>query len=333
MREGPEAGPPHRRRLRHGVRSMRSPRLRADGHRRRSSSTTTSRASAGVRTCVALVNPKCGTEPGLSLCAAGRGASSSAHAMLKTRPVPALDLKELHRPGRGRDHRGHRADDRREPPAGPPRPQAPAADAQSRPPGAAGSHRDERQRDLDGRRLPHRPAPQRRRPDGRRRRTRWRPLLTDCKRLARELAEKLDEYNKRPPAPTKTRIRKRGAGNARPRPSIRRAMRSSCSVRASWHPGVVGIVASRLMRQFHKPTFVVAIDCRRRRQGLRPQHRGRLAGPGHRLLPFHLLAGGGHDMAAGLSIAEGTRWTSFRAELRRLRPEQHQRAEQRQPTL
>jgi single-stranded DNA-specific DHH superfamily exonuclease len=28
----------------------------------------------------------------------------------------------------------------------------------------------------------------------------------------------------------------------------------------SWHHGVVGIVASRLMRQYHKPTFIVAID-------------------------------------------------------------------------
>ena len=27
-----------------------------------------------------------------------------------------------------------------------------------------------------------------------------------------------------------------------------------------WHPGVVGIVASRLMRQYHKPTFIIAID-------------------------------------------------------------------------
>ena len=27
-----------------------------------------------------------------------------------------------------------------------------------------------------------------------------------------------------------------------------------------WHPGVVGIVASRLMRHYHKPTFVISIN-------------------------------------------------------------------------
>lgn len=28
----------------------------------------------------------------------------------------------------------------------------------------------------------------------------------------------------------------------------------------AWHPGVVGIVASQLMRRYHKPTFVIAFD-------------------------------------------------------------------------
>ena len=27
-----------------------------------------------------------------------------------------------------------------------------------------------------------------------------------------------------------------------------------------WHPGVVGIVASRMMRRYHKPAFIIAID-------------------------------------------------------------------------
>jgi len=27
-----------------------------------------------------------------------------------------------------------------------------------------------------------------------------------------------------------------------------------------WHPGVVGIVASRLMRLYYKPTFIIAFD-------------------------------------------------------------------------
>lgn len=72
----------------------------------------------------------------------------------------------------------------------------------------------------------------------------------------------------------------------------------------SWHAGVVGIVASRLMRMYHKPAFVIAID----ESGI-----GKGSGrsiPGISLVDAigagrdFLLAGGGHHMAAGLSIEE-----------------------------
>lgn len=72
----------------------------------------------------------------------------------------------------------------------------------------------------------------------------------------------------------------------------------------SWHPGVVGIVASQLMRRYHKPTFVIAFD----ESGV-GKGSGR-AIPGVSLVQAiqecsdYVISGGGHDMAAGLVIDE-----------------------------
>ncbi|MBT8038014.1 MAG: single-stranded-DNA-specific exonuclease RecJ [Verrucomicrobiae bacterium] len=71
-----------------------------------------------------------------------------------------------------------------------------------------------------------------------------------------------------------------------------------------WHPGVVGIVASRMMRRYHKPTFIIAID----------EH-GMGKGSGRSIGGVSLMdainanrdlleAGGGHAMAAGVSVHE-----------------------------
>jgi single-stranded-DNA-specific exonuclease len=69
-----------------------------------------------------------------------------------------------------------------------------------------------------------------------------------------------------------------------------------------WHPGVIGIVASRIVERFHRPTIVISID----RDGM-----GR--GSARSVAGFHLLnalreceqhldAYGGHRHAAGLAI-------------------------------
>ena len=76
-------------------------------------------------------------------------------------------------------------------------------------------------------------------------------------------------------------------------------------VREGWHPGVIGIVASRLRERYRKPVIMVAID--------RPADIARGSGrsqPGVNLgravqAAFDeglLLAGGGHAMAAGLTM-------------------------------
>jgi single-stranded-DNA-specific exonuclease len=81
--------------------------------------------------------------------------------------------------------------------------------------------------------------------------------------------------------------------------------RSIVLASTDWHPGVIGIVASRLVERYYRPTVLIAIDAG---TGL-----GRGSGRSIRALNLHaafqscahLLEGfGGHRMAAGLSIRQ-----------------------------
>lgn len=72
----------------------------------------------------------------------------------------------------------------------------------------------------------------------------------------------------------------------------------------NWHPGVVGIVASRLMRQFYKPTFIIAIDEHGNGKGSGRSIEGVSLVSAIHSSSDHLESGGGHDMAAGISIKE-----------------------------
>jgi len=74
-----------------------------------------------------------------------------------------------------------------------------------------------------------------------------------------------------------------------------------------WHPGVIGIVAGRLKEKLGRPTIVIALD----EQGV-GKGSGRSIGSvdlGSAVLAAKdsglLLAGGGHAMAAGLTVAPG----------------------------
>ena len=88
-----------------------------------------------------------------------------------------------------------------------------------------------------------------------------------------------------------------------------------------WHPGVIGIVASRLVERFQRPTVLVAID------GERGRGSGRSM-PGldlTRLLDGCgdlLIAHGGHAFAAGLSVRRD-RLPELRARLEQLVREQY----------
>ena len=130
-----------------------------------------------------------------------------------------------------------------------------------------------------------------------------RMLTTDCRRMARELAERLEDYNRKRQT-HENQIRREAlemleAQGFRPErdPVIVLGSRD-------WHPGVVGIVASRLMRQFHKPTFVVAIDGEGVGKGSGRSIEGVSLVAAINDARRFLLAGGGHDMAAGISVHE-----------------------------
>ena len=127
-------------------------------------------------------------------------------------------------------------------------------------------------------------------------------LTTDCRRLARDLALKLDDYN-----------RERQTFENRIRTDAVEMLNESFDPQRdpvivlgsrTWHHGVVGIVASRLMRQYHKPTFIIAIDEDGIGKGSGRSIEGVSLVEALRACDDDLLAGGGHAMAAGLSIEE-----------------------------
>ncbi|MDP0489876.1 MAG: single-stranded-DNA-specific exonuclease RecJ [Verrucomicrobiota bacterium JB023] len=128
-------------------------------------------------------------------------------------------------------------------------------------------------------------------------------LLSDDAAQARGLASRLDTYN-RQRQKTELQILAEAEAMLVERFDVEREPVIVVGSR-DWHPGVVGIVASRLMRKYHRPVFVVAID----------PEKGIGKGSGRSIegvslvkaihaTSHHLIAGGGHHMAAGISLME-----------------------------
>ncbi len=124
-------------------------------------------------------------------------------------------------------------------------------------------------------------------------------ILTDCSEQAEYLVSRLNRYNV-------SRQNHEKVIQEEVNEMIVEQNQSSdhCIIvgKAGWHPGVVGIVASRVMRKLFKPCFVIAFD-----------EKGEGKGSGRSLNDIslveaieagreHLIAGGGHGAAAGISI-------------------------------
>ena len=71
-----------------------------------------------------------------------------------------------------------------------------------------------------------------------------------------------------------------------------------------WHPGVLGIVASRLARKYHRPTILVAFDAAGMGKGSGRSIEGLSLVETLSHCAAHLEKFGGHEMAAGLAVRE-----------------------------
>lgn len=82
----------------------------------------------------------------------------------------------------------------------------------------------------------------------------------------------------------------------------------------SWHPGVVGIVASRIKEQFNRPAFILGTDSNGHLKGSGRSIHGLNIGAAVHAAAATLLSGGGHAMAAGVTL-EPHNLAAFRTEL------------------
>ena len=84
-----------------------------------------------------------------------------------------------------------------------------------------------------------------------------------------------------------------------------------------WHPGVLGIVASRIARKYHRPTIVIGFDETGIGKGSGRSIEGLSLVEALNRCSGHLQKYGGHEMAAGLTIRED-KMEKFAAEFRRV---------------
>lgn len=119
---------------------------------------------------------------------------------------------------------------------------------------------------------------------------------------ARQLAESLDRQN-RERQELELATREAAERQIASLPASQRSHAIVVGARG-WHPGVVGIVASRISKQYHRPTFVIGID-----------DHGLGKGSGRSIPGISLVealdscrelieTGGGHEMAAGVTLRE-----------------------------
>ncbi len=126
-------------------------------------------------------------------------------------------------------------------------------------------------------------------------------LTTDSSETAGEIARELDGHN---------RVRRETEVQVLDEALVQineRQLSDQWSIvvgKQGWHAGVLGIVASRIVERFHRPTIVIGFEA------------GEGKGSGRSIRGFHMVQGmqkcadllgrfGGHEYAGGLSIAEG----------------------------
>jgi single-stranded-DNA-specific exonuclease len=124
-------------------------------------------------------------------------------------------------------------------------------------------------------------------------------LLTDDPTRAEEIAGELDRANAE-----RRHVERRICFQAEAQIALQGER--SCYVLAAegWHPGVIGIVASRLVERHRRPVVMIALDGETGRGSGRSIEAFDLLG-GLSACAQHLLGHGGHRAAAGLEIERG----------------------------
>ena len=126
-------------------------------------------------------------------------------------------------------------------------------------------------------------------------------LTTESSEVALRIAQELDEHNRERQA-----MEARVLEEALSQVSADTALRGRYSIvlgQEGWHPGVLGIVASRIVERFHRPTVVIGF------------RQGEGKGSARSIHGFHMVEGlrrcadllekfGGHEYAGGLSIKQ-----------------------------
>lgn len=126
-------------------------------------------------------------------------------------------------------------------------------------------------------------------------------LLEKSPQRATEIAEGLDRQNRERQT---VEIRIRNEAEEQARQTFKENGVTAGIVLASddWHPGVVGIVASRISKKYCRPTFIIAIDENGVGKGSGRSIEGVSLVDIINETRHLLLKGGGHAMAAGISI-------------------------------
>lgn len=128
-------------------------------------------------------------------------------------------------------------------------------------------------------------------------------LLCSDRQMAKAMAIELDDSNSERQAVEQAILRD-ALAMVKDTPALR-GRKSIVLASEEWHPGVIGIVASRIVDMFHRPTILIALQD------------GSGRGSGRSIPNFHLhdalnacsehlVKFGGHKYAAGLSIEEST---------------------------
>jgi single-stranded-DNA-specific exonuclease len=134
-------------------------------------------------------------------------------------------------------------------------------------------------------------------------------LLTEDRQRACEIANELDAQNReRRAVEERVVLEAEKQIGAWFNPSAHAAIVVGA---AGWHPGVIGIAASRVQKRYHRPTFVIGFDGEGIGKGSGRSVEGLSLVAALDRCGMHLEKFGGHAMAAGLTMRED-RFPAFR---------------------